>query len=355
MLYIFLLLYIFLGLAIVCDDYFVPSLEKISDGLKLSADVAGATFMAAGSSAPELFVSLADNVIANPPKSIGIGTIIGSAIFNILVIIGLSAVLAGQALALDWHPLARDSFFYVLSIVLMIAVVYDGVVRWYEGLILFLAYCAYVGFMVFNQRFFDAVDRLIGYDSAESTRVLQAEVEALNKRNQVSSGSQTGIESSSTQASASAGNDVELALEDRNVSINVNEVKEHEKIESGGPPVDLPRFAHTVETSRPAEAVDAARVALNRKRHDSDPHVVVPASPSTRRRSNQNPLHMSKFRSDWSSMSSFDSRSAKTFKDAAQQVMRANTVSKVWVQTTEEARRNRELSEVSFWLDACKM
>lgn len=86
----------FYALAIVCDDYFVPSLEKISEvrqtaptrhqisfcwfneihiflflpilsflfflriiqNLQLSEDVAGATFMAAGSSAPELFTSL---------------------------------------------------------------------------------------------------------------------------------------------------------------------------------------------------------------------------------------------------------------------------------------------------------
>lgn len=82
-------IYMFYALAIVCDDYFVPSLEKISEvskhhqlssiyhfltfmdpcliilsfylifqNLHLSEDVAGATFMAAGSSAPELFTSL---------------------------------------------------------------------------------------------------------------------------------------------------------------------------------------------------------------------------------------------------------------------------------------------------------
>ena len=45
-------LYTFIGLAIVCDEYFCPSLEIISEALHLSEDVAGATFMAAGSSAP---------------------------------------------------------------------------------------------------------------------------------------------------------------------------------------------------------------------------------------------------------------------------------------------------------------
>ena len=46
------------GLTIVCNDYFVPSLTRVSDALCLSSDVAGATLMAAGSSAPELATSV---------------------------------------------------------------------------------------------------------------------------------------------------------------------------------------------------------------------------------------------------------------------------------------------------------
>lgn len=43
-------IFLFIGLAIVTDEYFVPSLERICERLSLSEDVAGATFMAAGSS-----------------------------------------------------------------------------------------------------------------------------------------------------------------------------------------------------------------------------------------------------------------------------------------------------------------
>jgi hypothetical protein len=56
--WLFVVLYTFLGLAIICDDYFCESLDAISEALGLSEDVAGATFMAAGSSAPELFTAL---------------------------------------------------------------------------------------------------------------------------------------------------------------------------------------------------------------------------------------------------------------------------------------------------------
>ena len=72
---IFLFFYFyFAALAIVCDDFFVPSLEAISEKLDLSEDVAGATFMAAGSSAPELFTSVAGVAVES---DVGIGTIVG--------------------------------------------------------------------------------------------------------------------------------------------------------------------------------------------------------------------------------------------------------------------------------------
>ncbi|KAK3589631.1 hypothetical protein CHS0354_043091, partial [Potamilus streckersoni] len=57
-LHILFALYLFAALAIICDDYFVSSLERICEDLHLKEDVAGATFMAAGSSAPEFFTSV---------------------------------------------------------------------------------------------------------------------------------------------------------------------------------------------------------------------------------------------------------------------------------------------------------
>uniref|UniRef100_A0A672SH38 Sodium/potassium/calcium exchanger 4-like n=1 Tax=Sinocyclocheilus grahami TaxID=75366 RepID=A0A672SH38_SINGR len=94
LLHIFAALYMFLALAIVCDDYFVTSLEKICEKLHLSEDVAGATFMAAGSSAPELFASIIGVFITH--GDVGVGTIVGSAVFNILCIIGVCGIFAGQ-------------------------------------------------------------------------------------------------------------------------------------------------------------------------------------------------------------------------------------------------------------------
>jgi len=146
--HILLSLYMFLGLAIICDDYFVASLEQIVEKLQLSDDVAGATFMAAGSSAPELFTSVIGVFVAK--GDVGIGTIVGSAVFNILVIIGLCALLCDKPTQLSWWPLLRDSSYYLISIAILIIVMVDSEVFWYEALIMLIFYIGYILIMKFN-------------------------------------------------------------------------------------------------------------------------------------------------------------------------------------------------------------
>ena len=53
-----IIIYLLCAVSIVCDDYFIESLNKLCKDLNLKEDVAGATFMAAGTSAPELFTSI---------------------------------------------------------------------------------------------------------------------------------------------------------------------------------------------------------------------------------------------------------------------------------------------------------
>ncbi|XP_062391824.1 sodium/potassium/calcium exchanger 3-like [Sardina pilchardus] len=141
-------IYMFYALAIVCDDFFVPSLEKISENLQLSEDVAGATFMAAGSSAPELFTSLIGVFITK--GDVGVGTIVGSAVFNILVIIGVCGIFAGQTVVLTWWSLFRDSSYYLISVLALILVIYDARVVWWESMLLISMYGVYILIMKFN-------------------------------------------------------------------------------------------------------------------------------------------------------------------------------------------------------------
>ena len=69
--------------------------------------------MAVGSSAPELFVAIIALVKPGDHGEIGIGTIVGSAVFNILGIIGAVAVVRRSVLA--WQPVLRDMIFYSLA------------------------------------------------------------------------------------------------------------------------------------------------------------------------------------------------------------------------------------------------
>jgi len=147
--YFLVMLYMFLGLAIICDDYFCESLDAISEALNLSEDVAGATFMAAGSSAPELFTAIVTVLITGGSE--GLGTIVGSAIFNIMIIVGVTAMFAGQELKVWWYPLTRDCVVYFLSIVLMVWAIADKSVEWWESAVLVACYGGYIALMVYNE------------------------------------------------------------------------------------------------------------------------------------------------------------------------------------------------------------
>uniref|UniRef100_A0AAV2KAT1 Sodium/calcium exchanger membrane region domain-containing protein n=1 Tax=Knipowitschia caucasica TaxID=637954 RepID=A0AAV2KAT1_KNICA len=148
LLHIVATLYMFLALAITCDEYFVTSLEKICEKLDLSEDVAGATFMAAGSSAPELFASIIGVFITH--GDVGVGTIVGSAVFNILCIIGVCGIFAGQVVMLTFWAVFRDSFYYILSVIALIAFIYDEKIVWWESVVLVVMYAGYILVMKFN-------------------------------------------------------------------------------------------------------------------------------------------------------------------------------------------------------------
>jgi Ca2+/H+ antiporter len=122
-LYIIGVIYMFLALAIVCDEFFVPALDGMIAALGISDDVAGATFMAAGGSAPELFTSLIGTF---QQSSVGFGTIVGSAVFNVLFVIGMCALFSKEVLQLTWWPLARDCSYYALSL-LVLAIFFGAV------------------------------------------------------------------------------------------------------------------------------------------------------------------------------------------------------------------------------------
>lgn len=154
--YILGVLYMFLALAIVCDEFFVPALEEMSSDrhLNLSMDVAGATLMAAGGSAPELFTALFGTF---KESAVGFGTIVGSAVFNVLFVIGMCSLLSKELLQLTWWPLFRDSVYYIIGLVVLatfVGVTSAGEIELWEACVLFVLYLGYVLVMAYNERLY---------------------------------------------------------------------------------------------------------------------------------------------------------------------------------------------------------
>jgi K+-dependent Na+/Ca+ exchanger-like protein len=134
-------------LAIVTDEFFIKSLDQISAKLKLPSSVAGATLMAAGSSSPELAIALLSLFTAGGEHSdLGAGTIVGSAVFNILVITGASAVFAGRT-RITWWVVVRDCVVYVVTILLLLNALEDGRVTPLETLLFLGVYGIYIGIL----------------------------------------------------------------------------------------------------------------------------------------------------------------------------------------------------------------
>jgi len=132
----------FILLAEITDGFFVDSLNNLANKLHLSQDVAGATLLAIGSSAPELFISLITVLRPDGVAELGAGTIVGSAIFNILMITGISVMFRSGKV--HWQPLIRDLLFYGNAVLILFLVFQDGKVELVEAMILIAPYILYI-------------------------------------------------------------------------------------------------------------------------------------------------------------------------------------------------------------------
>ncbi|XP_004929869.1 sodium/potassium/calcium exchanger 4 [Bombyx mori] len=157
LLHCFLALYCFLLLGSVCEDYFVPAIEIICERLNIASDIAGATFMAAASSSPELFINCVGTFVTE--GDLGVGAVVGSAVFNVLAVPACCALFAGAVIELDWWSVTRDCMMYAVAVVALILTLLDDKIYWHEALLLVLMYTFYILAMVFNNRLGSVVKR----------------------------------------------------------------------------------------------------------------------------------------------------------------------------------------------------
>ena len=153
-LWVALAIYIFIGLYVLCEHYFVPSLTILGEKLNLSEDVCGATLMAAGSSSPELFTAII-GVFLYPNENPGPSTNCASAAFNMCVIVGLSIICSGLTQSqLRSFPFIRDAFFYgiaALALYVFYELISPGAIEFGEAFGLVLIWVVYVFVLYFDE------------------------------------------------------------------------------------------------------------------------------------------------------------------------------------------------------------
>ena len=142
-------------------DFFVDGAAGIAKKLKISSFIIGVTVVAVGTSAPELAVTIAD-VLKPDGGNVVIGNILGSNVLNILLILGISALVCNLPTEKTTRMIDLP-FLVAISVLFLIFGVFvggfdfgtnsegsfylHGIMPWWCGLILFMLY---VGFMVYN-------------------------------------------------------------------------------------------------------------------------------------------------------------------------------------------------------------
>ena len=140
----YLLLLIGFVLLIKGADFFVDGSSSIAGILKVPSVIIGLTIVAMGTSAPEAAVSINAGLAGN--SDISLGNIVGSNIFNLLVVIGACAVIFPAKSNED--ILKRDLWWNIGVSVLLFVLILDGSISRMEGIILLAVFIFYLGLMV---------------------------------------------------------------------------------------------------------------------------------------------------------------------------------------------------------------
>jgi cation:H+ antiporter len=129
-----------LALLVIGSRFFVSGATGIARGLGVSEAIIGLTIVACGTSMPELAASIVAALRKEP--DIALGNIVGSNIFNLLGILGVSALIAPLS-----GPGLQHTDLYVMTAfaLVLLPMVWSGfrLVRW-EGAVLLAGYGAYL-------------------------------------------------------------------------------------------------------------------------------------------------------------------------------------------------------------------
>ena len=142
---------IFLGgliLLVVGASTLVRGASKLALSLGISPLVVGLTIVAFGTSAPEVAVSV--GAVLDGKTDIAMGNVVGSNIFNVLFILGISALIA--PLIVNVQLIRQEVPIMLGASLLLLVLSLDGKISWLEGGLLFALLVAYTVFLVVQSR-----------------------------------------------------------------------------------------------------------------------------------------------------------------------------------------------------------
>lgn len=141
---VFDFLFIVIGIVLVLwgADRLTEGASSLARRMNVPEIVIGLTIVAAGTSAPELFVSVVSALNGTPDMALG--NVIGSNIFNALLIVGCSAMVA--PMVITKATVRKDMPFAVVASVLILLLTLDGQVQRYDGIILLAGFALFMAY-----------------------------------------------------------------------------------------------------------------------------------------------------------------------------------------------------------------
>ena len=129
-------------------DWFVDGSSSIAARLGIPQLIIGLTIVAMGTSAPEAAVSITASLQGS--ADLTIGNVVGSNIMNVLIILGLSAMLTCINVAKS--TIFREIPFMILISVILLVLGLDGTIAFSDGLILWALFAFYLGYLFYQAK-----------------------------------------------------------------------------------------------------------------------------------------------------------------------------------------------------------
>jgi cation:H+ antiporter len=129
-------------------EWLVRGASRLASAARISPLVIGLTVVAFGTSSPELAVTLQSSFAGQ--ADLAVGNVVGSNIFNVLFILGLSSLIV--PLAVSSQLIRWDVPLMILASVLLLLLGMDGSLGRYDGLLLFGGLVAYTAWSIIESR-----------------------------------------------------------------------------------------------------------------------------------------------------------------------------------------------------------